>query len=144
MEKGNAIKWTLVLVAIVVVGFAGMKIFGSFSATGNDVQDSTTPTTPTQTAPTGEVKEFTMTAKKWDFSPSTITVNKGDTVKLYIKSIDVTHGFGLPDFGVNENLPPGERVNVEFVADKTGTFTFECTVYCGSGHSGMKGQLIVQ
>lgn len=105
---------------------------------------TTTPTTPTQTAPTGEVKEFTMTAKKWDFSPSTITVNKGDTVKLHIKSIDVTHGFGLPDFGINENLAPGKTVDVEFVADKTGTFTFACTVFCGSGHGGMKGQLVVK
>lgn len=112
--------------------------------TQQGTQQSATPTTPTQTAPTGEVKEFTMTAKNWEFSPSTITVNKGDTVKLHIKSIDVTHGFGLPDFGINENLAPGKTVDVEFVADKAGTFTFVCTVYCGSGHGGMKGQLIVK
>lgn len=92
----------------------------------------------------GEVKEFNMTAKKWEFSPGTITVNKGDTVKLHIESTDVAHGFGLPAFSVNERLEPGETVDVEFVADKTGIFTFSCTVSCGSGHSGMKGQLIVE
>lgn len=85
-----------------------------------------------------------MTAKKWNFSPSTITVNRGDTVKLHIESIDVKHGFGLSAFGINEDLSPGKAVDVELVADKTGSFTFVCTVFCGSGHSGMKGQLIVK
>ncbi len=96
------------------------------------------------TTPTGEVREFEMTAKQFEFVPNTITVNKGDTVKLHITSTDVTHGFALPDFGVSETLAPGQDVHVEFVADKTGTFTFSCNVYCGTGHTGMSGQLIVQ
>src|SRR3989338_8559345 len=29
-----------------------------------------------------EIKEFDMTAKQWEFTPSTITVNEGDTVRL--------------------------------------------------------------
>lgn len=112
----------------------------------NKDSDTTRPqqSTSTKEAPPGEVKEFTMTAKQWEFEPSTITVNKGDTVKLHITSVDVTHGFGLPEFGVNENLEPGKAVDVDFVADKTGTFTFFCSVYCGGGHSHMKGQLIVK
>ena len=93
---------------------------------------------------TGEVKEFTMTAKQWEFIPGTITVNKGDTVKLTITSTDVAHGFNLPEFEVSERLDVGTPVEVEFVADKTGTFTFSCSVPCGSGHGGMKGTLIVE
>jgi cytochrome c oxidase subunit II len=91
-----------------------------------------------------EVKEFTMIAKQWEFDPGVIRVNKGDTVRLFVKSIDVAHGFALPDFGVNERLNPEQTVEVEFVADKTGTFTFFCSVQCGSGHSHMNGQLIVE
>ena len=91
-----------------------------------------------------QVKTFTLTAKKWDFIPSTISVKKGDTVKLKIESIDVSHGFALPDFGINERLEPGDIVEIEFVADKTGTFTFFCSVQCGSGHSGIKGKLVVE
>ena len=90
-----------------------------------------------------QVKEFTMTAKQWEFVPSVITVNKGDKVKLIIKSIDVTHGFALPDFGVSKNLEPGKEVTVEFTADKTGEFTFFCNVICGAGHREMKGTLKV-
>lgn len=94
--------------------------------------------------PESTIKEFDMIAKKWDFEPDTITVNEGDTVILHITSIDVTHGFGLSAFGINKDLREGETINIEFVADQKGTFTFRCTVSCGSGHSGMNGQLIVE
>lgn len=90
------------------------------------------------------LKEFNMTAKQFEFIPNKIEVNKGDNVRLNIKSIDVAHGFGLPEFNINERLEPGREVSVEFVADKEGTYTFFCTVYCGTGHAGMKGTLIVK
>jgi heme/copper-type cytochrome/quinol oxidase subunit 2 len=91
----------------------------------------------------GNVKEFNIVARQWEFDPSVIEVNQGDRVILHIESVDVTHGFGLPEFNINEELRPGETVDVEFVADKKGSFTFSCTVYCGSGHGSMKGTLIV-
>lgn len=95
---------------------------------------------------TGEVKEFDMIAKQWEFSPNTITVNKGDTVILHIESIDVAHGFGFPSGfgGIDAMLEPGEIVDVEFIADERGTFMFACSISCGSGHIRMTGQLIVK
>ena len=90
------------------------------------------------------IKEFDMIARTWEFEPSTITVNKGDTVLLHIQSVDKMHGFGLSAFGVNEYLAPGEVLDIEFLADRIGTFTYLCTIYCGSGHGDMKGQLIVE
>ena len=97
-----------------------------------------------QVIETAIFKEFNERAFKWAFDPAIITVNKGDKVKLNITSEDVTHGFNLPVFGVNENLAPGKTVSVEFTADKTGTFIFVCSVFCGAGHSDMAGQLIVK
>lgn len=95
---------------------------------------------------TGEVKEFNVIAKQWEFVPNVIEVNKGDRVRLKITSIDVTHGIGLPDFGIDSvRLPPNETKIVEFVADKTGTFnTMICTAYCGTGHADMKGSIVVK
>ncbi len=89
-------------------------------------------------------KIFSLTAKQWEFIPSAITVNKGDTVKLKITSTDVAHGFALPDFKIKLDLEPGATKEVEFVADKAGTFSFRCSVFCGDNHSGMKGTLIVK
>lgn len=95
---------------------------------------------------TGEqnVYEINMTAKKFEFDPHTIIVNKGDKVILNIVSDDVTHGFSLPVFDIKVDLPVNESVRVEFVADKVGEFEFKCSVFCGSGHGGMKGKIIVE
>lgn len=114
---------------------------GSNRALDDDLEQATIPVEAT-TSP--NIKEFDMTARKWTFEPSTITVNKGDTVILHITSIDVTHGFLLPTFGINEELNPGKTVDIEFVANKAGTFVFACNVFCGSGHGRMNGKLIVQ
>jgi cytochrome c oxidase subunit II len=94
--------------------------------------------------PPGRIKEFSIIAKQWAFEPSTIRVDKGDMVKLSIQSVDVKHGIALPDFGINSRLDPGLTTLIEFVADKTGTFTFFCSVQCGSGHGAMRGSLIVK
>ncbi len=93
---------------------------------------------------TGEVKEFDIVAKNWEFVPNTIEVNLGDKVELHIESVEGTHGFMLPDFGINERLEPYQDVHVDFIADKKGTFTFACSVPCGSGHGRMKGTLVVK
>lgn len=92
---------------------------------------------------TPEVKEFAITAKRFEFNPSTITVNQGDNVRLIITSLDTTHGFYLPDFSINEKIEADKPVTVEFNADKKGTFVFRCNIPCGSGHSSMEGTLIV-
>lgn len=105
---------------------------------GQDVEDNE------EESPAPEVRRFDMTVKQWEYEPSTIVVNEGDTVQLNITSLDVAHGFSLGVFGVNERIEPGSTVNIQFVADKKGTFTFSCNVFCGSGHGRLKGSLIVK
>lgn len=90
------------------------------------------------------VKEFSMTAKQWAFDPAVITVKQGDKVRIKMKSIDVAHGFALPDFNIKVDLVPNKEEMVEFVADKKGEFTFFCSVMCGEGHRDMKGKLVVE
>ncbi|NQV91579.1 cupredoxin domain-containing protein [Candidatus Woesearchaeota archaeon] len=90
------------------------------------------------------VVEVSMIAKKWEFIPAEIKVKKGDKVKLTISSEDVDHGIALAAFDINVKFKPGETKTVEFVADKVGTYTFSCNVFCGEGHGGMKGKLIVE
>jgi|GEM_PF-909755 cytochrome c oxidase subunit 2 len=90
-----------------------------------------------------ETKEFMITAEQFKFTPKTITVTKGDKVKLTVTSLDVSHGLKIPEFDVNVQVEKDETKSVEFVADKAGTFTFSCSVVCGSGHGDMQGTLIV-
>jgi len=100
---------------------------------------------PSQPAPSvPATKSFTITASQWVFSPNTITVKQGDTVRLRVNSIDVAHGIMIPDYNINKVLNPGETVMIEFIADKKGTFSFRCSVQCGGGHPDMKGTLVVE
>jgi cytochrome c oxidase subunit 2 len=90
------------------------------------------------------LKVVSLTARQWSYDPPTITLNVGEPVVLEITSADVHHGFNLPAFGVRADAVPGTKSRVKVVPDKAGTFSFHCDYYCGSGHEGMEGQVVVQ
>jgi len=89
-------------------------------------------------------REITMTAKKYEFSPSELRVRQGETVKLSITALDKKHGFKIEAFDIDRELPKGEVVTIEFTADRVGTFPIACSKFCGFGHGKMKGQLVVE
>jgi cytochrome c oxidase subunit II len=95
-------------------------------------------------AATEGVHEIKMTAKKYEFSPGSIHVKKGEHVKLLITAVDHDHGFKLPAFDIQQDLKEGETTTIEFTADKAGTFRFACSHVCGFGHRGMKSELVVE
>ena len=82
-------------------------------------------------------------AKKFDFSPDSITLKKGEPVVFEISSADREHGFNLRAFGVRTNVSPGKVSRIRFTPDKTGKFTFSCDVFCGDGHEEMTGTVTV-
>ena len=84
-----------------------------------------------------------ITAKKFDLSPDSITLKKGEPVVFVISSADREHGFNLRAFGVRANISPGKVSRIRFTPDKTGKFTFSCDVFCGDGHEEMTGTVIV-
>ena len=90
------------------------------------------------------VHEIQVTLRKYEFSPGTLHVRKGEQVKLVMTAADHDHGFKLDDFNINQKIPKGTTVVVEFAADKAGTFQFRCSSVCGIGHRGMKGTLVVE
>ncbi|MDP2691275.1 MAG: cupredoxin domain-containing protein [bacterium] len=98
----------------------------------------------TETATKVEVREITMTAKKFEFTPDTITAKKGEKLRLEITATDVAHGFAISEFNINQPIDPGKTTIVEFIPDKAGEFDFSCSVFCGGGHGGMRGKLVVE
>jgi|SRR3989344_446514 len=102
------------------------------------------PTTQDTQVSGANVKEFKITARQFAFEPEVIEVNKGDKVRLKVTSMDVPHGIKIEEYGINERLEVGKETVIEFTADKEGSFTSFCSVFCGSGHSNMKGKLIVK
>jgi cytochrome c oxidase subunit 2 len=85
-----------------------------------------------------------ITAKKFEYSPSTVTLKKGEPVVLELASLDRVHGFNAPDFKLRADVKPDANVRLRFVPDKAGHFEFHCDVFCGSGHEDMTGEIIVE
>jgi cytochrome c oxidase subunit 2 len=90
------------------------------------------------------VHEIQVALRKYEFSPGSLRVKKGEHVKLIMSAADHDHGFKLDDFDINQKIPKGTTVVVEFIADKVGTFQFRCSSVCGLGHRNMKGTLVVE
>lgn len=92
------------------------------------------------------VKEFEVSGANLDFTPSSITVNQGDTVRIIFTNTDssMPHDWVLDEFNARtQQLGPGESETIEFVATETGEFEFYCSV---NGHraNGMVGTLTVE
>ncbi len=139
------------LVVVSVLALAGLAYFayGTGKAVLQSVPSGGTPITaamqdPTTAPSSSSVREVRVETFQFGFDPATITVKQGERIKLVTTSRDVPHSIAIPDYGIDLRSEPGKESSVEFTANKPGTFTFLCAVFCGSGHRGMNGQLVVQ
>jgi heme/copper-type cytochrome/quinol oxidase subunit 2 len=88
-------------------------------------------------------RQVTLTAEQFAFDPPVLRVNQGDRIQLTLQAADVTHGFYLDSYGLDQRVEPGLSQPVEFVADQSGKFRYRCSVSCGSLHPFMIGKLVV-
>lgn len=133
----------LVVVAVVVLialaGLGALFLRKNKPQPQTQVQAESTNNTVNNT----NVKEFTVSGSNFKFEPANITVNKGDTVKIIFKDDDGTHNLVVDGYNVSTRILSDGQDSIQFVADKTGTFEYYCSV--GSHRDlGMKGNLIVQ
>jgi plastocyanin len=147
-------KNTLILVAVILFLILGG---GAFLMSNNRQATTTVPTgspavvttttvspVPTTAAAAGSnVINVQVESQGLSFTPNTITVKKGQTVNVVYKNNMGRHDWVLDEFNAKSKLlDAGEEDTITFVADKTGTFEYYCSV---PGHraSGMKGSFIV-
>ncbi|KXK31935.1 MAG: hypothetical protein UZ01_00724 [Candidatus Brocadia sinica] len=130
MKKGNvAMKSIIVLVIVIALsGCAAVKKDKALESMPYD-------------AP---VQKISMTAKRFEFTPEVIQVKQGTHVILEIESLDVTHGFKIEQYGILVIIPEKGRATVEFYAKEPGTYPFQCSHFCGAGHFGMNGKIVVE
>lgn len=155
----------IIIIILAVIAFAHKRDgemnddMNATEPTSQSDTSSTEPTTPpgTQVAPTvntsttvtippvaSATKSFAITGSNFKFSPSAITVNKGDTVKITFVNSGGTHSLVVDGYNVSTpQIASGASSTISFVADKAGTFEYYCSV--GTHRQmGMKGTLIVK
>ena len=97
---------------------------------------------PVPAAPAGP-RVIAVTARKWSFSPSTITLTVGEPAVLEVTSLDRKHGLHIPALGLRADVKPGETARLALTPESAGRFPFVCDVFCGEGHEDMTGEIVV-
>jgi cytochrome c oxidase subunit 2 len=87
-----------------------------------------------------------ITAERFSFTPSQITLEVGEEVEIRLKSDDTAHGFRIAGTSVGTIIPKRGRkeTSVVFCPTAPGRYTFECTKMCGAGHNFMRGEFVVK
>lgn len=70
-----------------------------------------------------------------------LVVPEGTPVKLTITSEDVLHSLYIPAYRIKVDAVPGMETYTWFFPKQTGSFTVQCTEYCGVGHADMTATL---
>jgi cytochrome c oxidase subunit 2 len=65
----------------------------------------------------------------------TMVIPTGTEVQITLRSLDVLHGFYVPEFNFSRYASPGYNTTFDFDALHTGDFRGQCTQLCGYYHS---------
>ena len=86
-----------------------------------------------------------ITAERFAFTPSEISLRVGEEVEFRINSEDTAHGFRIAGTPVNRAIPKRGKgeLAIRFRPERAGRYNFECNRMCGAGHNFMRGVVIV-
>jgi len=82
-------------------------------------------------------------ASTWQWYPI-LQLEKGETYRLHLSSMDLQHGFSLQPVNINLQVLPGYDYVATIVPTTSGEFTVVCNEYCYLGHHTMVGKVIVK
>ena len=82
-------------------------------------------------------------ARKFVFIPGEISVKRGESVVLEFTAPEVAMGFFCAELDLRALIIPGQVARVPWTPARAGRFDFICDVFCGDGHEGMQGHLLV-
>lgn len=80
---------------------------------------------------------------KDDIVASELVLAVDREVDLQLRSLDVIHGFFVPEMRLKQNAVPGATLHVHFTPVREGIFPILCSQVCGSGHARMQARMRV-
>ena len=92
----------------------------------------------------GVTREFTIVGDHYAFTPSTITVNRNDLVKITFTARDIPHSFTIDKYRIAKRAAKGGTISFEFLADQAGSVPFYCNLTLDPKCKDMKGTLTVK
>src|SRR5690242_10933556 len=93
--------------------------------------------------PSGPSQHVRVTMRKFAIEPAVIGVKQGTNVVLDVSTLDVQHGFQVPELGINEPIQPGRPAQIPLDTSRKGEFKVECSIICGPGHDDMQAKIVV-
>ena len=81
-------------------------------------------------------------ARLWEWWP-VLELEKGQSYRLHLSSIDWQHGFSLQPVNINIQVQPGYEHVLTITPDQSGQYGIVCNEFCGIGHHTMAGKLYV-
>lgn len=84
-----------------------------------------------------QIRTIEIRAHRFSFSPSEITLKKGETVKLHLISDDVTHTLLVPGLRIKQEVSKAHPAEITVTPSSVGDFRGQCGSFCGSGHGSM-------
>jgi heme/copper-type cytochrome/quinol oxidase subunit 2 len=102
------------------------------------------PTVVSAGSPSGvtSFRSFNISISGGAYTPNTVIVNKGDTVRINLTAVDGNYDFTQPNYGMSLAITKGQTKLVQFDANSAGKFTFYCTS-CGGPAKGPTGYVEV-
>ena len=72
-----------------------------------------------------------------------LEVPVGRPIQVHLTAEDVIHSFWIRDMRLKQDAVPGMEIQVWFEATEAGEYPIGCAELCGTGHTRMRGTLIV-
>ena len=89
------------------------------------------------------VPEVEIRVSRQGFDPASVTLRKGEVVRVALSSADGEHCFAVDALRVEKRIRPGRRTILELTPDRAGRFPFYCCVESGKAAETERGELIV-
>ncbi len=118
-------------ITVIALGIFNFQNGSVLMSLGSGTATKDTPTNQTKDiAQNKEAQVIRITQDASGYTPKTLTVKKGQPVKLIIDSKDsytCATSFTMPKAGIRKTLKPGENV-LEFMPDEIGSIPFSCSM----------------
>jgi len=137
--EGNArleLFWTAIpLAAVLYIAYLGAENLAETRRV--DPEAMVVKVTARQWSWTFEYPEYNITS-------TSLNLPADKQVLLQVTSMDVIHGFWVPEFRVKQDVLPGTVKELRVTPNRIGEYKVRCSVICGTSHAKMEQPVVVQ